>query len=150
MSGIKTGVATLAMAAALVLPAAARAQQPAPASAEPSSTGGTFVYLDDHLTIHVDTDVPGRIQLLHGRDGLVTVTASSTGGTPAYAMSGQNRLTLTSLGGERAQFVVTVPRDARVTVELPDRTGAEVFGTTAETVRYDWSAPAAPAKSQGR
>ena len=81
-----------------------------------------YTFFDNSLTIEVVSEIPGRLQVVRGEKGRVEVAARVPGGIPAFAMGGReyDRLRLTALGGEEADFVVVVPEDASVRVKLPN------------------------------
>src|SRR5688500_12699477 len=71
-------------------------------------TRRSYSFFDTSLTIEVVSDVPGRLQVVRGENGRVEVAARVPGGIPAFALGGRtsDRLRLTALGGESAEFVV--------------------------------------------
>jgi hypothetical protein len=87
-----------------------------------------FTFFDNSLTVEVVSDAPGQLQVVRGEPGKIEVAARVPGGIPAFALGGReyDRLRLTAVGGDRADFVVIIPEDATVRVQLPDRHGHQV------------------------
>jgi hypothetical protein len=129
---------TTAVLAALVLAATGASAQ----SADVVRRTYTFVATD--LEIHVVASTPGRLRLMHGGWGEVDVTGRSPDGIVATALSDGNGnggvLTLTTLGGSRADFIVVVPPEVRVQIRLPGATTASVFDRTHDVTTYPWPA----------
>lgn len=82
-----------------------------------------FTFFDNHLTVEVVADMPGKLQVVRGEAGRIEVAGRVPGGIPAFALGGRegDQLRLTALGGDNAEFVVIIPEDASVRVKLPDR-----------------------------
>jgi len=112
--------------------------------AQPWVEQGSFTMLGNALTIDVDTEGPGTLLVLRGRDGRVAVRARADGGVAALALSnrGRARLSLSGLDSERLMYVVVVPERARVTVRLPDRDLSEGLTTHQRSATFRWEAPA--------
>jgi hypothetical protein len=73
---------------------------------------------------------------------MIEVAARVPGGIPSFALGGRggDRLRLSALGGEHADFVVVVPEDASVRVKLPESRGQQT-STERSGSTYQWSAP---------
>jgi hypothetical protein len=106
---------------------------------EPGVSRRLFTFLDDRLTVEVQADRPGSLQIVRGEPGLVDVVARVPGGVSAFAMGGRDgdALRLTAVGGDKADFVVVVPEDAYVRVRLPNKKGTEI-GSTRPGGTFSW------------
>lgn len=112
----------------------------------------SYTFVATELEIHVVASTPGRLRLMHGGWGEVDVTGRSQDGIVATALGDENGtdgvLTLTCLGGSRADFIVVVPPEVRVRIRLPGQTTASVFDRTHDVTTYPW--PARPDSSGGQ
>ena len=109
-------------------------------------TRQAYAFVNNDLTIEVVADVPGRLRLARGQPGLLEVAARAADGIAAFGLGGEDRsrLRLTAVGAEQVEYVVIVPEEVRVRVQLPDRPVNEVFSTFDAAAEYAWrSAPAA-------
>jgi hypothetical protein len=122
----------LVVAATLVAAGHARAQ-------EYEVTRRQFTFFDNSLTVEVVADMPGQLQVVRGEPGRIEVAARVPGGIPAFAMGGRenDKLRLTAVGGSHADFVVIIPEDATVRVQLPDRHGHQVKSLQ-RSGKYTW------------
>lgn len=98
-----------------------------------------FRFLDSRLTVEVTDEIPGVLRLVRGTGGTLEVAARTPGGIPAFGLErrGMARLTLTT-AAEEVEYVVVVPADTRIRVELPDRRVAELLGRTQSSATYTW------------
>ena len=98
-----------------------------------------FTFFDNSLTVEVVADMPGQLQVMRGEPGKIEVAARVPGGIPAFALGGReyDKLRLTAVGGERADFVVIIPEDATVRVQLPDRHDHQVKSQQ-RSGKYTW------------
>jgi hypothetical protein len=87
-----------------------------------------FAFFDNSLTVEVVADMPGQLQLVRGEAGRIEVAGRVPGGIPTFSLGGRenDKLRLTAVGGDRADFVVVIPEDATVRVQLPDRHGHQM------------------------
>jgi hypothetical protein len=101
-----------------------------------------FAFFDNSLTVEIVADAPGQLQLVRGEAGRIEVAARVPGGIPAFAMGGRDndKLRLTAVGGESADFVVIIPEDATVRVQLPDRHGHQLKSLH-RSGKYTWGQP---------
>jgi len=108
-----------------------------------------YTFIDTELTVNVDTDAPGTLQLMHGQAGQVEVTGRALHGMAASALSDGNgsTLRLNALGADRVEYMVVVPSNVYVQVKLPDRDVPETFSTMAGSKTYTWKAT--PGRSGG-
>jgi hypothetical protein len=98
-----------------------------------------FPFFDNSLTVEVVADMPGQLQVIRGEAGRIEVAGRVPGGIPAFALGGRegDKLRLTAIGGEHADFVVIIPEDATVRVQLPDRHGHQVKSLQ-RSGKYTW------------
>ena len=96
------------------------------------------------LDVDVATESPGRIRLVRGGHSRIEVSGLALNGFASAALGGRGvrRLTLTSLGADRVDFIVVVPEDVRVRVHWPGARRSELFGTLSEAATYQWDTPA--------
>lgn len=109
----------------------------------------TFSFLGTRLTIAAPGDVSGTLRLVRGTAGRVHVAARAVGGlaVASLAENGGDRLTLTAAGADRVEYVVVVPANAWVWVQLPGRPLAEVFGPLSDAAAYAWDRETAAPRS---
>jgi len=132
--------------AALALPGATMAQQPAPREPHPATLQRAFVFLDDALRVTIAGEAPGTIQVVRGERGRIDLTARGLGASPAAGLTGDtpSELTLVSAGAARADYVLVVPADVRVTISRAGHPGV-TLGTLDREARWSW--PAQPART---
>jgi len=99
----------------------------------------SFTFLENGVTVEVNSDVPGTLQIVRGGDGVIDVAARVPGGLSSFALGGQynDKLRLTAVGGKSAEFIVVVPEQTYVRVHLPNRKGGEI-GSTRPTGSFKW------------
>jgi hypothetical protein len=88
----------------------------------------SYPFLEERLTVLVETEVPGTLRVLRGGRGQVEVAGRSPDGFVGFGLGGDIRqhLRLTSVGGAHVEYLVVVPEHVRLTVQLPDRAGTDV------------------------
>jgi len=111
----------------------------------------TYRFLQPRLHIHVDSEVPGRLQVVRGRAGRVEVRGLSEGGIAAFGLQdrGSPRLNLTGLGGQKVTWVVVVPARIRVSVGLPEEPLPKGISTMESSALFQWEAPEHPGEPRG-
>lgn len=116
--------------AALPLTAAAQEQDVA---------RGSYPYFQRTLTVAVNADVPGELQVIRGRAARVEVAALASPGVATFAMGGYrgDELLLTAAGAERAVFIITVPERVYVSVRAPGTSRSLGAFTPVETIRWN-------------
>lgn len=100
-----------------------------PASAQERGVNRrSFTFLDDQVTVEVEADMAGTVQVIRGEPGLIEVSGRAPGGMTAFALGGRegNTLRLTAAGGERVDFIVVVPEDTYLRVRLPNSKAGEL------------------------
>jgi hypothetical protein len=104
-----------------------------------------FPFFDHHLTIEVEAEMPGKLQVVRGEIGRIEAAGRVPGGIATFALGGRegDRLRVSALGGEQADFVVVVPEDASVRVRLPNRDAHQV-NTLSSGGTYSWRGKQAP------
>ncbi len=130
--------------AVLALPVGARAQQAAP-EYQPATMQRAFVFLEDELRVTIAGEAAGTIQVVRGEQGRIDLTARGAGGAPAAGLVGgsPSELTLASAGATRADYVLVVPADVRVTIARAGQPGV-TMGTLDREARWSWPAQATP------
>ncbi|HEX7091246.1 MAG TPA: hypothetical protein VF192_13980 [Longimicrobiales bacterium] len=100
----------------------------------------TFTFVNNDLTIEVLGRSPGELHLIRGQAGQIEVAARTDDGIAGFGLAGEarDRLKLTAVGGDRVTFLVVVPTDLRVRVELPEQPVAEIFGSLDQAATYSW------------
>lgn len=112
----------------------------APAAAqERGASHRQFTFLDTDLTIEVLTDLPGTLQVVRGEPGVVDVAGKVPGGLSAAALGGRegDHLRLSAAGGSHADFIVVIPEDVYLRVNLPNQKSGELGGRPAATFTWD-------------
>jgi len=101
-----------------------------------------YGFYGSSLDVEVAADGAGQIRFLRGQRSRIEVAGRSPNGFTTAALGGRGarRLTLTALGGERADFVVVVPEDVRVRILWPGTRRSEQFGTLSRTATFAWDA----------
>ncbi len=122
------GVAVLTLLVATALPAAA----------QHDVARRSFIFLDRNLTIEVVSENSGVLRVMRGEPGVLEVAARAPEGLPGFALGGRQNdlLQLSAMGADKADFLVIVSEDVRVTVRLPDRKLIETAGRPAAT--FSW------------
>lgn len=129
----------LAAAFAVVLASAAGA--PAASAQEREVVREVYHnFFDSNLTVEVETEAAGRLRLIRGSRGRVEVAGRAPDGIASFGLdnTGRRRLSLTSLGSRRVDFIVVVPEQVRVHVLLPGLLRSELFGSMRSSATYDW------------
>jgi len=89
--------------------------------------------------IQVVADAPGRLHLVRGQAGQVEVNGRADKGFVGFALGADEaRLRLSAVGAEGAEYLVIVPADVRVRVQLPGERGTRLFGTREARADYSW------------
>lgn len=130
---MKLSQAAAAAVLALVMAGPAVAQ-------EQQVTRRAFTYINNDLAIRVATDAPGELRLARGAAGIIEVAARAPHGIAGFGLVDTHggRLTLTAAGADHVSYVVVVPADVRVRIDLPDRPVDEYFGSLQDIATYAW------------
>lgn len=98
-----------------------------------------FTFLDNDVTVEVMADAPGTLQIVRGEPGVIEAAARVPGGFSTFALGGRDgdKLRLTAVGGERAEFIVVVPEEAYVRVRLPNHKKGSL-GSTRSGGTFNW------------
>ncbi len=128
-----------ALALAVVMPAAAQ---------ERGVARRTFTFLDTDVTVEVTAPMPGTLQIVRGEPGILDVAGRVPGGMSSFALGGRDgdKLRLTAVGGEHADFIVVVPEDAYVRVRLPNRKSG-ALASTRQGATFTWGDAQSSAKA---
>lgn len=137
------GVIVIALAVAGV----AAALTPSDAAARQSDVvRRSYPFLGDRLIVHVTAEAPGTLRVIRGHRGQIEVAGRSNDGFVGFGIADQpvRQLRLTAVGDGRVDYLVVVPEEVRLSVQLPERT-AELSPRQA-SASYEWGdvAPAAP------
>ena len=129
------------LARLLVAVTCCQAASAAPARAQQDVMRDAYGFHGSSLEVDVATEAAGRIQLIRGQRSRIEVAGRAPNGFTSASLGGHGvrRLTLTSLGADRVDFVVVVPEDVRVRVRWPGSARSELFGTLSDAVTYAWS-----------
>ncbi|CAN5636473.1 hypothetical protein BH23GEM9_BH23GEM9_06190 [soil metagenome] len=122
----------LVLAAAMLAPAAARAQ-------ELDVARRSFPFIESRLEVAVVAALPGELQVIRGERGRIDVAARSTDGFPGFGLGGSltPQLQLTAVGSGEVRYLVVVPHDVRVRVRLPNGESADI-APRAGAATYRW------------
>lgn len=149
------------MRAALVILAAAVLLPAVPVTGQELDVSRrTYTFLDNRLDVAVLAHVPGTIQVMRGERGRIEVAARSRDGFPGFGLGGTHtrQLRLTAVGSESVQYLVVVPENVSVRVQLPSGASAslpprQALGTWSwdgdAVATGQTAAMAAPAATQG-
>lgn len=123
----------------LLLPAVTAAQ-------ETEVVRRAYPFLDNRLEVAVVAEAPGELEVVRGSRGRLEVAARSTDGFAGFGLGGHltPRLRLTAVGSRVVQYVVVVPEQVNVRIQLPDGTSASL-ASSATSASYTWGA-APPAR----
>lgn len=107
-----------------------------------------FAFGGRQLTVHVEADAEGTLQVIRGPHGIVRVSGRSADGMTAAGLTGRRDLTLTAAGAGPVDYVITVPERVRVSVHLPDRHEIEAMGGHHRTRTFNWGPRPEPVAHQ--
>lgn len=116
----------------LLLPVAAAGQ-------ETEVVRRAYPFLDNRLEVAVVVDAPGELEVVRGSRGRLEVAARSADGFAGFGLGGHltPRLRLTAVGSRSVQYVVVVPEQVNVRIQLPDGTSASL-ASNAPSASYTW------------
>lgn len=126
---------TRLFAAAIVLPLALAA--PPAAAQHGEVVRDAYTFLGSALDVDVATEAPGRIRFIRGGRSRVEVSGRALDGFATAALA-TRRLTLTSLGADRVDFIVVVPEHVRVSVRFAGSSRTEQFGSLSRSATFTW------------
>jgi hypothetical protein len=120
------------MAFLLLVPVGASAQ-------EPDVSRRPYTFVDDRLVVQVDAESAGVLRVVRGEPGKVEVTGRAADGFVGFGLGGETtrQLRLTSVGEGRVEYLVIVPENVRLTVQLPKQGGGDL-GPSQGTALYRW------------
>jgi hypothetical protein len=116
----------------------------APGAAQESATARrSFAFFDRNLTLEVAGDHGGVLHVIRGGRSRVEVAARAEDGVGGFALGGMSgdRLRLGAAGDGPVEYVVTVPEQVFLHVQLPDR-GYPVLAENAPASTYRWAGQA--------
>lgn len=103
-----------------------------------------FTFLEHDLRIEVRTAAAGSLRIIRGEAGLIDAAGSAMPGFVAFGLErdGRARLSLTTAARtEQVDYIVIVPRDVRIEVQLPGRRESELVGTLQSDASFEWKSP---------
>lgn len=96
-----------------------------------------FTFLDNDVTIEVQADMPGTLQVVRGEAGVIDVSGRVPGGMPAFALGGHGeKLRLVAVGGDYADFIAIVPENVYLRIHVPGKNGD--VGSTRPGGTFRW------------
>lgn len=100
----------------------------------------TFTFIENDLTVEIDAEAPGELQIARGGLGRVDVAARAAEGFAGLGLAGgsADRLVLTAMGAERVQYLVLVPAEVRVKVRIPGSDRTMTVTSWDRVARYSW------------
>ena len=128
----------------LLLTAGLLAASVGPAAAQEHDVArGSYPFFSRTLTISVNAEMDGELQIIRSRAARVDIAALASPGVASFGLGGFNNdeLRLTAAGADRAAFIVTVPERVYVTVRAPGTTRAFGAFLPVETVRWQGARP---------
>lgn len=102
----------------------------------------SFAYFDRSLTVEVDAGTPGSLRLMRAGNSRIEVAAAARNGLPGVGIGGLtgDRLRLSAVGGSNVDYLVLVPENIQVRVQLPDQSYALPAVSGPQAV-YSWGGP---------
>lgn len=121
------------LAFAAALPGAAEAQR--------DVTRRAYTFLENRLVVAVHAQAPGELQVVRGQRGRIEVAARARDGFAGFGLGGDitRQLRLTAVGSDAVQYLVVVPENVSVRVQLPDG-GWSSVSTRQGIATYRWGA----------
>ena len=128
--------AALAAVAAVALTSSAAAQEWQVAREQ-------FPFAGTRLTVQVDVEAPGSLQVIRGGPGSIRVASRAQEGFTASGLAEDDELTLTAAGAGPVDYLIAVPENVWVSVRLPGRSFGESVAR-GRTERWEWDATDRP------
>ena len=133
---MRTTHAALAVAAAVAFTSHATAQEWQVAREQ-------FAFAGTRLTVQVNVEAPGSLQLIRGAPGSIRVASRAQEGFTTSGLAEDDELTLTAVGAGPVDYLIAVPRNVWVNVQLPGRSPGESVAR-GRTGRWEWDATDRP------
>lgn len=108
-------------------------------SQEYDVTRRSYTFLGDRLVVQVESEVPGTLRVIRGEGGRVDVAGRAREGFVGFGLGGEltQQLRLSAVGGIEVEYLIVVPEDVRLTVQLPDRRGSDL-GPRQRSAVFHW------------
>jgi hypothetical protein len=119
----------------------------APAAAQNDVARRSFNFFNNDLIIEVLDRSAGELRVIRGGNGRVDVAARALGGFAGFGLGGivNDRLRLSAMGAYRVEYIVSVPDNIRLQVQMPNGDLTPAQGGSEATFRWD----AMPAEGGG-
>jgi len=119
----------------------------APAAAQNDVARRSFNFFNNDLIIEVLDRSAGELRVIRGGHGRVDVAARALGGFAGFGLGGivNDRLRLSAMGAYRVEYLVSVPDNIRLQVQLPNGDLTPAQGGSEATFRWE----AAPTEGGG-
>jgi hypothetical protein len=111
----------------------------APAAAQNDVARRSFTFFNNDLIIEVLDRSAGELRVIRGGNGRVDVAARALGGFAGFGLGGivRDRLRLSSMGAYRVEYLVQVPDNIRVQVQMPNQDLTPAVGGSEATFRWE-------------
>lgn len=120
---------------------------PAPAAAQEWQVARErFAFAGNQLTIHVEAEAPGTLRVIRGGHGSVRVASRTDHGFSASGLAGNDELTLSSVGTDAIDYLVSVPENVWVRVRLPGSARSESLARRTRSRSFHWEQPRGAAR----
>ena len=128
--------AVIAVVAAVALTSSADAQEWQVAREQ-------FAFAGTRLTVRVDVEAPGSVQVIRGAPGSIRVASRAQEGFTSSGLAEDDELTLTAAGAGPVDYLIAVPENVWVNVRLPGRSPGKSLAR-GRTGRWEWDATDRP------
>lgn len=99
-----------------------------------------FTYVGTDLTIDVEVESGGSLNVIRGEPGVIRVAGRAERGFTAAGLRDHDRLTLTAAGAGPVDYLVSVPEAVFVRVRLPGQVFGHAIGSWGSAHRFEWQA----------
>lgn len=97
-----------------------------------------YAFGGTRLTIQVDAETAGSLQVIRGSAGSVAIASRTEHGFTAAGLAESDLLTLTAVGDGEVNFLVSVPENVRVQVRLPGSSYGNSVGGGRRSRTFHW------------
>ena len=117
-----------------------------PLAAQQDVARQSYLFLGRSLTIDVVSPIAGELHVVRGGGSRLEIAGRAIDGfvVSGLAERAGDRLRLVAVGSDRVEYVVVVPENVRVRVNLPGRHLSESLGGRQPVATYEWGAESAP------
>jgi hypothetical protein len=102
-----------------------------------------FPFGGSRLKIRVEADARGTLRVIRGAPGSVRVAGRAEQGFTAAGLADNDQLTLTAAGEGPVDYMVSVPQDVWIDVQLPGSSFAESIAGRTRSRTFEWTRPEA-------